>query len=154
MKIVEADFTNQAFLELIREHLADMYATSPLESVHALGVESLQAEDVTAWMALDGTKVVGCVAMKELSPFHGELKSLRTHARHLHKGVAKTLIQFLLEEGKRRGYQRISLETGVEDYFIPARKLYEREGFGYTEPFGEYTDDPNSCFMTMQIETA
>ncbi|WP_434967974.1 GNAT family N-acetyltransferase [Listeria ilorinensis] len=128
MKIIEADFNNPAFLELIRDHLADMYATSPPESVHALGVESLQAENVTVWMVLEGTEVVGCIALKELSPVQGELKSLKTHSRHLHKGIAKTLVRFLLAEGKRRGYQKISLETGVEDYFIPARNYMSGRG--------------------------
>jgi len=32
--------------------------------------------------------------------------------------------------------------------FEPARQLYARAGFTVCGPFGDYTDDPNSVFMT------
>ena len=53
-----------------------------------------------------------------------------------------------MNEAQRRGYDRLSLETGSQDFFVPARELYARHGFGACAPFGSYVDDPNSVFMT------
>ena len=87
----------------------------------------------------------------ELDPGHAEIKSMRTAAAHLRKGVAKTLLVHLLDEAKRRGYVRLSLETGSADAFEPARKLYEAHGFAYCPPFADYIEDPYSVFMTKKI---
>lgn len=95
--------------------------------------------------------LLGCVAIKELSSEHGELKSMRTAAAHMRKGVAKHLLTHLLQEAKRRGYKRVSLETGAIAFFEPARKLYESFGFQYCPPFGSYQEDPNSLFMTKEL---
>jgi putative acetyltransferase len=46
------------------------------------------------------------------------------------------------------GLVRLSLETGAEPIFAPARALYERAGFTYCDPFVGYDLDPNSVFMT------
>ena len=35
--------------------------------------------------------------------------------------------------------------------FEPARQLYAACGFTYCEPFGNYVNDPNSVFMTMEL---
>jgi len=58
---------------------------------------------------------MGCGALKHLSPEHGEIKSMRTDSAHRHKGVASRLLSYILEEARRRGYKRISLETGSMD---------------------------------------
>ena len=49
---------------------------------------------------------------------------------------------------KRLGFTRLSLETGVADFFLPARKLCAKVGFGCCEPFADYQPDPSSVFMT------
>lgn len=82
---------------------------------------------------------------------HGELKSMRTAAAHMRKGVAKHLLTHLLQEARKRGYTRVSLETGAIAFFEPARKLYESSGFQYCLPFGSYQEDPNSLFMTKEL---
>ena len=35
--------------------------------------------------------------------------------------------------------------------FKPARHLHESFGFGDFGPFGEYTEEPNSVFMTLTL---
>lgn len=76
---------------------------------------------------------------------------MRTSSPHLRKGVAKNLLNHILEEAKRRGYNRLSLETGSMEAFEPARKLYAAFGFTYCEPFADYVEDQNSVFMTKEI---
>ncbi|UUZ87175.1 GNAT family N-acetyltransferase [Paenibacillus sp. P26] len=82
---------------------------------------------------------------------HGEIKSMRTVAAHLRKGVARQVLAHIIEEAKRRGYRRLSLETGSMEAFEPARRLYAAFGFEYCGPFADYTEDPYSVFMTKAL---
>ena len=103
------------------------------------------------WTLWDAGTLAGCGALKELDPQHGEIKSMRTAASHRRQGVAKQLLQHLLVEAKRRGYTRVSLETGSMEFFLPARALYASVGFAYCPPFADYRADPNSVFMTKAL---
>jgi putative acetyltransferase len=82
---------------------------------------------------------------------HAEIKSMRTSSQHLRKGVANNLLTHILAEAKRRGYRRLSLETGAMPAFEPARKLYANFGFTYCGPFADYVADPYSVFMTREL---
>lgn len=136
---------------LLVEHHQDMLKHSPPESVHALDLRSLKASEVTFWSAWRYDCLVGCGALKQLDTQHAEIKSMRTSAQHLRKGVARKLLQHILEVAKSRGYKRISLETGSMQAFEPARKLYASFGFDYCLPFEGYSEDPYSLFLTKEI---
>ncbi|MCK1993530.1 GNAT family N-acetyltransferase [Peribacillus muralis] len=151
MDIKIDDLTGSEVIELVSEHLHSMTLHSPPESIHALNVEALRKPEITFWSVWEKDELVGCGALKELDGQHGEIKSMRTSSSHLRKGVAKELIQFLLEEAKRRGYRRLSLETGSMDAFEPAKRLYASVGFQYCKPFADYIEDPNSVFMTKEL---
>ena len=95
-------------------------------------VEGLRAPDVTFWTVWDDTDdgaLLGCGALRELDPSHGEIKSMRTASAHRGRGTATRLVEHVVAEARRRGYARLSLETGAEEYFAPARRLYARHGF-------------------------
>ncbi|MET3962158.1 putative acetyltransferase [Marmoricola sp. OAE513] len=140
---------------LLAEHLADMFATSPAESVHALDVAGLQVPAVTFWSVRDDDGVLlGCGALKEHSVTEAEIKSMRTTAAARGRGVAATLLAELVRVAGERGYDRLNLETGAEDYFAPARRLYARHGFVECGPFADYVLDPNSIFMTREVRPA
>ena len=124
---------------------------SPAESMHALDIEALRQPGITFWTAWENGELLGCGAIKELSPRHGEIKSMRTAAPHLRKGVARGLLNHILEEAKRRRYRRLSLETGSLEAFAPARRLYGGFGFKQCGPFADYVEDPYSVFMTMEL---
>ncbi|GAB3867998.1 GNAT family N-acetyltransferase [Nocardioides maradonensis] len=138
-------------LALLEEHLADMYATSPPESVHALDPEALRAPGMTFWTARRDGVLLGCVALKSHPDGLVELKSMRTSAAARRQGVAVALLEHVLAEAAQRGASRISLETGVEDYFTPARALYGAHGFVPCAPFADYVPDPNSVFLTRTL---
>jgi len=124
---------------------------SPPESVHALDIEALRKPEITFWTVWENGELLGCGALKELDSQHAEIKSMRTSSLHLRKGVAKNLLKYMLEEASRRGYSRLSLETGSMEAFEPARKLYAAFGFTYCEPFADYLEDPHSVFMTRRL---
>ena len=151
MDIKIDDLTGPEVAELVSQHLQSMALHSPPESIHALDLEALRKPEVTFWSAWERDELVGCGALKELDSQHGEIKSMRTSSAHLRKGIAKRVLQHIIDEAKRRGYRRLSLETGSMGAFEPARRLYRSFGFQYCEPFSDYTEDPNSVFMTKEF---
>ncbi len=139
---------------LLRVHLENSRAWSPPESVHALDLEALRSPEITFWTAWDGAALLGCGALKELDPAHGEVKSMHTAHQHRRRGVAARLLAHIVDEARSRSYRRLSLETGSMQVYAPARALYARFGFVDTGPFSGYVLDPNSVFMALDLTTA
>ena len=80
-----------------------------------------------------------------------DIPRLPLAGRFTGKEVRLAITGHILDEAKRRGYQRLSLETGSPAAFVPARELYARFGFRYCGPFADYVDDPYSVFMTREL---
>lgn len=136
---------------LLDEHLRNMHELSPPESVHALDVSRLQSPDVTFWTARANGVLLGCGALKELDPEHGEIKSMRTPQTLRRRGAGRALLAHIIQEARGRGYRRLSLETGTVDAFRPAQQLYSSFGFQDCGPFADYRLDPHSVFMTLTL---
>ncbi len=151
MEIKIDDLSGGEVIKLLEEHLADMYVISPPESVHALDVQALKSPKITFFSAWKSNELQGCLAIKELTPEHIELKSMRTSQSARKSGVATKLLNHALNEAIDRGYRKASLETGTQDFFKPARNLYEKFGFTYCEPFSDYKLDPHSHFLTREL---
>lgn len=151
MNIEIDDLSRPAIHALLNEHLQSMYALSPPESVHALDLEKLRRPDITFWSAWEGALLLGCGALKAMSPTEGEIKSMRTPAALRRHGAGRAILAHIIEVARSRGYKRLNLETGNVAAFIPAQKLYESFGFTFCGPFGDYTNDPNSVFMTLKL---
>lgn len=145
------DLTRPPVHRLLAEHLADMYATSPAESVHALDLAALKAPDIAFWTAWEDEELRATGALKRLSATEVELKSMRTAAGARGAGVGTAMLGHLLASARAAGYASVWLETGTEDFFAPARRLYARHGFVACEPFGDYGPDPHSTFMTRAL---
>ncbi|WP_133501716.1 GNAT family N-acetyltransferase [Cognatilysobacter terrigena] len=154
MDVRTGQLDHPAVIALLGAHLAALAKLSPAESMHALDIDRLKSPDVTFWTAWDDDSVAGCAALKHLDTHHGELKSMRTAATHLRRGVASKLLDVVIDEARRRGYTRLSLETGTAAEFTPAHTLYRRAGFVACTPFADYVDDPNSTFMRLNLAPA
>jgi putative acetyltransferase len=152
MKIVVDDLHGPEIAAFLEEHVAQMRSITPLESKHALDLDALRQPEITFWSVLDddGT-LVGCGAIKRLDDDHAELKSMRTKAERKRSGVASHLLDHILDEAGRMGFIRVSLETGSDDFFRPARLLYGKFGFVECEPFADYRLDPYSVYMTREL---
>ena len=151
MRIERDDLSGPDIARFLAEHLAEMYATTPAESVHALDLDALRKPEITFWTVWDDDQLVGCGALKELDPEHAEVKSMRTEPARKRQGIASLLLRHLIAEAQRRGYRRLSLETGAGDHFAPARALYVRHGFAPCPPFADYTDDPSSAYFSRSV---
>jgi putative acetyltransferase len=145
------DLSRPPVVALLAEHLAEMHATSPAESVHALDVDELRSDDIAFWTAWEGVELQGSGALLRLSPVDVEIKSMRTATCARGRGVGDAMVTHLLAEARRTGYARALLETGAEDFFAPARRLYGRHGFVERGPFASYVDDPNSVYMEVRL---
>lgn len=148
MDIKVDDLSGPEIAALLEEHIADMRAASPPESKHALDLDGLRQPEITFWTVWEGSTLAGCGAIKMLDAQHAEIKSMRTARAYRQKGVAAALLRHIIDEARQRGLHRLSLETGSMVFFEPARQLYARFGFSYCGPFADYSEDPNSVFMT------
>jgi putative acetyltransferase len=150
-RIVLDDLRGAEIAGLLEEHLRDMRAWSPPESVHALDLDKLRRPDISFWTLWEDTDLLGCGALKDLRSAEAEIKSMRTANAHRGKGVGAQMLTHILDEAKSRKLTRLYLETGPQDQFAPARALYQRFGFTVCEPFADYKPDPYSYFMQLTM---
>ena len=150
-EIREDDLSGQATRALLELHLTTIHADSPEGHSFALDLSGLSAANVTVWSAWDGTAVVGMAALKELDPDAGEVKSMRTDPAHLNRGVASELLEHIIAEARRRGYRRLSLETGTGPAFEAAIALYSKRGFQSGDAFAGYRASDFNQFFHLSL---
>ena len=151
VEIVVDDLTGPQIAGFLDEHVREMLSVTPPESKHALDLEALRGPGITFWSVMDSGTVVGCGALKRLDAGHAEVKSMRTTPARKRSGIASMLLEHIITEARRMGFTRLSLETGSAQFYWPARKLYEKFGFEYCEPFADYRPDPLSVFLTRRL---
>jgi len=137
-------------IALLQFHLDGMHATSPAEHVHALDVSKLKTPDITFWTLWENSDLLGCGALKKHDGY-GEIKSMRTHPKHLRKGVGARLLEHIIQTAQMRDYSQLSLETGSHPAFDPALTLYAKYGFEFGDPFADYKANPFSRFMHLEL---
>lgn len=152
MRIIEDDLSGGQIRALLETHFAGMLANSPPGSCHFLDVDGLRQPGVTFWSIWDGDDLAGMGALKQHDAMLGEIKSMRTHADHLGRGVGTAMLAHIIAVARSRGLARLSLETGSTPAFDPARALYRRFGFVDCPPFADYRPDPFSRFMTLNLQ--
>lgn len=145
------DLDSPDVLALLDLHFAAMRASSPPEACHVLPIDGLRDPALTFWAAREDSELVGIGALKEMAARHGEVKSMRTSPKHLGRGVGGAILAHIMSEARRRGYARLSLETGSTAEFAGALRLYEREGFQPYGPFGDYPESPFTRFFTREL---
>lgn len=150
-RIVLDDLQGEPIRLLLEEHLRDMRAWSPPESVHALDLDRLRQPEISFWTLWEGGALLGCGALKDLGLREAEIKSMRTANAHRGKGVGAEMLAHILHAAKQRGFKRLNLETGTQTQFAPARALYAQAGFTVCGPFADYALDQYSCFMTLKL---
>ena len=151
MHIEIDDLSRPQVHALLEEHLANMYELSPPEQVFALDLSELRTADITFWSVWDGGNLIGCGALKALSPAHGEVKSMRTPAAARKLGAGRAVLEHIIAVARQRGYAKLSLETGTHAAFEPAHALYRSRGFTVCGPFGSYHANPHSVFMEFRL---
>lgn len=136
---------------LMARHTADMHHDTPPESIHMMDASQLAVPSISFYVMRDQGQPIGMGAFKRLGADHGEIKSMHVVSEYRGQGLSRLMLDHLTAEAARAGLARLSLETGSQAFFQPARKLYERAGFVECAPFGDYVLDPNSVFMTRTL---
>ena len=153
MKSVENNFDHPEVNELLKKHFIELRSVSPEGSTHVLDIPGLKIPSIKFWSLWDDKKLIGCGALKFLDKDHGEFKSIRIHDNFRKQGHGINVIEHLIREAKKLKIKRLSIETGAGDFFIPARKLFEKSGFIVCKPFAHYKEDINSVYLTKIIDT-
>ena len=151
IRIIPADLDDRRVIDLVTLHMTLARAQSPPCSAHALDIDGLRTPDIRLWAIWDGDALLAIGALKRLSSDHGEVKSMHVVEAARGRGLGAQMIRHIIEAARNSGMTRLSLETGVQDYFIAARKLYEDWGFVPCDPFDTYRLDPNSVFMSLDL---
>ena len=153
MKSIEGNFDNSEVDKLLRKHFIELRSVSPAGSTHVLDIDGLKDPSIKFWSLWENEKLMGCGALKFLNENHGEFKSIRVADHYRGKGYGKRIIAHLIAEAKELKIKKISIETGSGDFFKSARSLFKNFGFKKCEPFSHYKTDPNSCYMSLEINS-
>ena len=151
LKSIEGNFDNPEVHEFLINHFIELRSVSPEGSAHVLDIAGLKDPSIKFWSLWEENDLMGSGALKFLDKEHGEFKSIRVHDRFRGEGNGLKIINHLINEAKKLNIKRLSLETGAGDFFLIARKLFEKSGFEPCKPFSHYKDDVNSVYMTMLI---
>ena len=151
LQLIEGNFNNPEVNELLITHFIELRSVSPEGSTHVLDIAGLKDPSIRFWSLWEEDDLVGSGALKFLDKEHGEFKSIRVSDRFRNKGNGLKVIAHLIKEAKKLNIKRLSLETGAGDFFLNARKLFNKCGFEVCEPFSHYKVDINSVYMTMLI---
>jgi putative acetyltransferase len=153
IRIEPGDLGDRRVIDLLTMHVTRARGETAPGSAHALDVERLRSPLIMFWTAFgDDGALLGVAALQELSPDHGEVKSMHTAESARRRGVGSLLLRHVIEIARARGMGRVSRETGSWPYFEPARAFYRRHEFVECGPFGDYVDDPNSVFFSMELD--
>lgn len=150
MDIRQDDPTAPHVADLLAYHLRDLRSVMS-EFAFALDASALADPSITFWTIWDGTALAGFVALKELDPTHGEVKSMRVAPTFLGKGIGRTLLNHIVAKAQRRQYRRISLETGTAPLHQPAVALYRSTGFVPCDAFADYRPSPHNQFFARDL---
>lgn len=151
IEVTQDDLSSTDVQALVAEHLRGMHGSSPPGTVHALAIEALRAPEITFWVAREDGLLCGCGALKALDAQSGEVKSMRTQARFVRRGVGQAVLDAIERTARERGYTRLLLETGTGGPFEAAHALYRRNGFALCGAFGDYVATDFNVFMVKSL---
>jgi len=152
MKSIEGNFEHPKVNDLLIKHFKELKSVSPEGSAHVLDISGLKDPSIKFWSIWEENTLIGCGALKFLDENHGEFKSIRVIDDFRKKGYGFKIINHLIEEAKKLNVKRLSLETGSGNFFLPARKLFQKVGFEKCSPFAHYKEDTNSCYMSLDLK--
>ena len=148
VSIVEVPITDPNLLRLVGIHHEYCVAQTPKSSGHALRPSSSALKGIRFFAALEHDVAIGCIGLTLIAPGHGEIKTMHVLTEARGKRIGSALLSFALQEARKMGCSRVSLETGKSDGFAASVRFYQGHGFLPCPPYGAYVDDPFSLCMT------
>ena len=137
--------------QILQAHWLFCTSSTPIEHVYALDASKLFSPDITVFGARIDGELVGVGAMRKLDLLHAELKSMHTLAEFRGSGIGKAMVAQIEDFARSSGIERMSLETGTNEAFKPARELYKSLGYNSCDAFGDYVLSEDNMCMTKLI---
>ena len=147
---IEESLTGE-LAQILQAHWLFCTSSTPIEHVYALDASKLFSPDITVFGARIDGELVGVGAIRKLDPHHAELKSMHTLAKSRGLGVGKAMVALIEDFARSSGIERMSLETGTNEAFKPARELYKSLGYNSCDAFGDYVLSEDNMCMTKLI---
>lgn len=148
LEIVPGDPHDPQATALLKASHALMQELFPPEANNYLEIDALCVPEITFFVAREGDKIWGCGALADQGDY-AEVKSMFVDAQARGKGIANRILIHLIDTARGRGFSKIMLESG--DALTSALKLYEKHGFSYCGPFGDYVQEPSSIYMELDL---
>ena len=152
LESIEDNFDHSEVNQLLKNHFIELRAASPEGSAHVLDIAGLKVPSIKFWSLWENDQLMGCGALKFLDKGHGEFKSIRVHDNFRGKRNGIKVINHLINEAKKLKINKLSIETGAGEFFLPARKLFDNCGFKPCLPFAHYKEDVNSLYLTKLLD--
>lgn len=150
-RIGRIDPTDPIVRALISRHMTFSQATTIPENVFALSPEDLAQPGILLFGLHQGPALAAIGALRPLAAGDCELKSFHVAREFRGRGLARTLLQYLIEEARSRCFSRIRLETGSGEAYTPARQIFTTAGFLPSGPFGDYPEAEESAFFMLEL---
>jgi putative acetyltransferase len=133
-------------IEQLDHYLTHLYRA---ESNHLLSLESLQQPNVTFITISIDNVIVACGALVKQDEDYAEIKRMFVLPEFRGLKIGRRLLDELESCARASGLKLIRLETGISQ--PEALGLYEKAGYQYCDPFGNYIEDPLSIFMEKKL---
>ena len=147
---IEESLTDE-LAQILQAHWLFCTSSTPIEHVYALDASKLFSPDITVFGARIDGELVGVGAIRKLDAHHAELKSMHTLAKSRGSGVGRAMVAHIEDFARSSGIKRMSLETGTNEAFKPARELYKSLGYNSCDAFGDYVLSEDNMCMTKII---
>lgn len=149
-----ADPHDPAVAHLIATHIAYGEAAYPSESNHHLTPDAHAQNGVALFAAWEGEDCLGMLGLRQFSDTSGEVKSMHVLEAGRGRGIGAALLGHVIQHAHEMSLKTLYLETGSREASAASRRLYARAGFALCAPFDSYVEDPESVFMTLDIQTS
>lgn len=151
VRIAPADLDDARVADLLRYHRAQAHAETPENFAFALDLDALRDPAISVFAGWVADRLVTIGAIRAFGDGTGEVKSMRTAPGEERQGHAQAMLGRLIAEARGRGWTRLLLETGTNEPFAAARRLYERNGFVDCGPFGDYRASDHNRFYALTL---
>jgi putative acetyltransferase len=136
-------------LTLLRQGDEFALALYPAESYYGLDLPSLEADDVSLFVAREDGAAMGTAALVDRGDGSAEIKRMFVTGAARGLGIGRSLLEALETHARTSGITTVQLETGLPQ--VAAIALYEKLGYEQIPRFGQYVDDPTSYCMEKHL---
>jgi ribosomal protein S18 acetylase RimI-like enzyme len=144
---VEIKAIKELFIEY-SEWMGDCFCFQDFDEELATLPGKYASPEGRLYLLMHDNNYVGCIALRKLEDGVSEMKRLYIKPEHRGAGLGKKLVQLLIEDAKKIGYEKMRLDT-IRERMTNAVDIYEKHGFRKIEA---YYHNPISDVLYMELD--